>query len=200
MTKDADYHEAAIKYNDGLANYAAELAETLENEIVKKWCLSVSRQHAYHARRHKKQLARLNEGGGDQSENETQTINRSAETGQFVTEEFAEENPETTVEETVDSQVWEPTVLPDTAEDAQPIVESGPDPELAAEPVDAGVGTPETEVEGLENRVEEVVDEVREDYREALDTLGDKVDLTDEEKFAKAKAEAEAVERNRQNG
>lgn len=65
MQKDASYHEAAIKYNEELADFAQELSGRLENEEVSKWSRAVSKQHKWHAGRHKRALAKiLNRGKG----------------------------------------------------------------------------------------------------------------------------------------
>lgn len=59
MQKDASYHKAAIKYNEELAVFAANLSKEVEHEEVSKWCMSVSRQHEFHAGRHQKALDKL---------------------------------------------------------------------------------------------------------------------------------------------
>ena len=56
MPKDQSYHEAAIVYNEALAECAENLAPTLSNEIVQKWCISVGKQHRFHAKRHRSAL------------------------------------------------------------------------------------------------------------------------------------------------
>lgn len=59
MQKDQAYHQAAIKYNEGLAEYAETLAPTLEHEEVRKWCTAVGKQHRFHAKRHRLALNKL---------------------------------------------------------------------------------------------------------------------------------------------
>jgi rubrerythrin len=59
IEKNESYHRAAIMYNDELAIFAAELSDRLEHPEVARWARSVSNQHKYHARGHKKALSRL---------------------------------------------------------------------------------------------------------------------------------------------
>lgn len=59
MQKTEAYHEAAIKYNEGLAEAAEALAPSLEHEEPKKWCIAVGKQHRFHAKRHKSALEKL---------------------------------------------------------------------------------------------------------------------------------------------
>lgn len=59
MQKDASYHKAAIQYNEDLADFAEALAEKLEHAEVARWSRAVSKQHKFHAGRHKKALAKL---------------------------------------------------------------------------------------------------------------------------------------------
>jgi hypothetical protein len=59
MQKDQTYHESAIKYNEGLAEFAETLAPTLEHEEVRKWCTAVGKQHRFHAKRHRSALNKL---------------------------------------------------------------------------------------------------------------------------------------------
>lgn len=56
MQKTQAYHEAAIEYNEGLAEAAETLAPTLEHEEVQKWCVAVGKQHRFHAKRHRSAL------------------------------------------------------------------------------------------------------------------------------------------------
>lgn len=56
MQKDQTYHESAIKYNEGLAEFAENLAPTLEHEEVRRWCVAVGKQHRFHAKRHRSAL------------------------------------------------------------------------------------------------------------------------------------------------
>jgi hypothetical protein len=106
MQKDQSYHEAAIKYNDSLSVHAAGLADEIEHEEIKRWCRAVEKQHRFHSNRHAQALKKLldREATGDESPTaetpDPTTDYRSAATGQFVTEEFAHDNPDTTVGET----------------------------------------------------------------------------------------------------
>lgn len=59
MQKDQAYHEAAIKYNEGLAEFAENLAPTLNHEEVQKWCVAVGKQHRFHAKRHQSALNKI---------------------------------------------------------------------------------------------------------------------------------------------
>lgn len=59
MQKTQAYHESAIEYNEGLADAAENLAPTLKDEEVRKWCTSVAKQHRFHAGRHQKSLDKL---------------------------------------------------------------------------------------------------------------------------------------------
>ena len=59
MQKDQTYHESAIKYNEGLAEFAENLAPTLEHEEVRRWCVAVGKQHRFHAKRHRSALNKL---------------------------------------------------------------------------------------------------------------------------------------------
>lgn len=59
MQKTEAYHEAAIQYNEGLAEAAEKLAPTLEHDEVKKWCIAVGKQHRFHAKRHRSALSKL---------------------------------------------------------------------------------------------------------------------------------------------
>lgn len=57
--RDPSYYESAIRYNEELAKFAADLAPTIEHEEPRRWCLSVAKQHRFHANRHKKALDKL---------------------------------------------------------------------------------------------------------------------------------------------
>ena len=57
--KDASYHEAAIRYNESLAEHADQLATELQHEEVARWSRSVAKQHRFHAGRHRKALEKL---------------------------------------------------------------------------------------------------------------------------------------------
>lgn len=59
MQKDQSYHEAAIAYNEGLAEFAENLAPTLGHEEVRKWCTAVGKQHRFHAKRHQSALNKI---------------------------------------------------------------------------------------------------------------------------------------------
>ena len=59
MQKDQAYHEAAIAYNEGLAEYAENLVPTLGHEEVRKWCTAVGKQHRFHAKRHRSALNKI---------------------------------------------------------------------------------------------------------------------------------------------
>ena len=59
MQKDASYHRSAIQYNEELAEFAESLAGDLEDPEVARWSMSVSKQHRFHAGRHRKALAKL---------------------------------------------------------------------------------------------------------------------------------------------
>lgn len=119
MPKDAAYHEAAIQYNDELADFAKALAARLEHPTVAGWARAVENQHRFHSSRHQNAIRKLEgrapnaventeDGGEDRAivdrepDTDEQIVHRSAESGQFVSEEEAEENPATTVRETVD--------------------------------------------------------------------------------------------------
>lgn len=143
MQKDVNYHESAVEYNDELAKFADSLAGRLEHPEVQRWCRSVAKQHKFHAGRHQKALRKLQEqedgstvetedGGEDVVIDDERTVHRSAESGQFVTEAEAEENPSTTVEETVEvvspSSALPVDAAPDAVQDAAPVY-GGPTPE-----------------------------------------------------------------------
>jgi hypothetical protein len=129
------------------------------------------------------------DGGEDRVVDDEHIVHRSAESGQFVTEKTADESPATTVEERIDApratgDVHYPFKV-ETPADSEPI-EEGPDPTQAAEPVDAGVGTPETNEEGSSL---------------ALD-VEPPVQLSEEEakaKYEAALAEAKASEAQKEN-
>lgn len=126
MLKDVSYHESAVRYNEELQVYAEKVAETLEHPEIKKWCLSVARQHKFHAGRHKKALQKLQEqgeegatintedGGEDRVIDDEHIVHRSAESGQFVTEDEADEHPSTTVAETIEDDVEKLQTVPET--------------------------------------------------------------------------------------
>jgi hypothetical protein len=75
MQKDAAYYRSAIQYNEELSDFARGLADRLENPEVARWARSVSKQHKFHARLHKKSLARLeNNMANDDDSNEDTNI------------------------------------------------------------------------------------------------------------------------------
>jgi hypothetical protein len=53
MQKDQAYHESAIVYNEGLAEFAENLVPLIEHDEVKRWCTAVGKQHRFHAKRHR---------------------------------------------------------------------------------------------------------------------------------------------------
>ena len=59
MQKTIEYYTAAIDYNEKMAETAEGLSESLENEVVKRWCTSIGKQHRYHANLHRRALNRL---------------------------------------------------------------------------------------------------------------------------------------------
>ena len=63
MLKDLSYHEAAIEYNEKLAKYAEDLAETLDHEEIRRWCCAVGKQHRFHAKRHRATLSKMKRSG-----------------------------------------------------------------------------------------------------------------------------------------
>jgi hypothetical protein len=120
--KDAGYHEDAITYNREVAQCAEKLAKRLKNPRVKAWARGLAKQANYHHKEHQTALKKLLEGqpvedsGSDEfvhitdhegnvlatvPSSRVQVVHRSAESGQFVTEAEADENPSTTVEEKV---------------------------------------------------------------------------------------------------
>lgn len=101
MEKDATYHRSAVQYNEGLAQAAEALAKTLEHPEIKKWCVSVGKQHRFHAKRHKSALEKIRAGEKveDTNDVESEISHRDAGTGRYVTEEYADANPDTTVAE-----------------------------------------------------------------------------------------------------
>lgn len=163
VVKDQSYHEAAVSYNKQLFEHAKEVAETIDHPIIRKWCLAVANQHKFHLGRHEKALKKLEgqstgsvvdteDGGEDTVIDDVRTVHRSAESGQFVTKDEADESPATTVQEHVE-------VPPSAAEP----VDAYPDPELAAEPVDAGVAP---ESDGLTEEEKADLAKAQRDYAE----------------------------------
>lgn len=115
MQKDRSYHESAIEYNEELAEFAEELSDRLKSKYGEqepvRWSLSVAKQHKFHAGRHRKALQKLDsqnvktvsteDGGEDLVVDDERIVHRSAVDGQFVSDEFADKHPHTTVEEHV---------------------------------------------------------------------------------------------------
>lgn len=66
VVRDENYYLAAIKYNEELASFAKDLSERLEHPLIAKWCLGVSKQHQFHAGRHRHALAKLQEVPADE--------------------------------------------------------------------------------------------------------------------------------------
>lgn len=109
--KDRVYHESAIIYNKELAEHAEELTSRIKDPTVRKWCQSVAKQHRFHEGRHTRALEKLNthggttveteDGGEDRVIDDEQFVHRSAIDGKYVSAEEAEDNPDTTVRETV---------------------------------------------------------------------------------------------------
>jgi rubrerythrin len=130
MQKDEQYHASAIKYNDELAMAAGKLADELTHPTIAGWSRSVSKQHEFHAGRHRKALAKLRrdnssdvkteDGGEDRVVEESIADQQKA----FAEEQSAKE--ESTVDETPP-----PGIPPSTGVDTP----AAPDPAQAAEPV-----------------------------------------------------------------
>ena len=100
MEKDATYHSSAVQYNEGLAEAAEALAKTLKHPEIKKWCVSVGKQHRFHAKRHKSALAKIKAGENVEDTNDEDEVrHRDAGSGRYVTEEYANENQSTTIAE-----------------------------------------------------------------------------------------------------
>jgi hypothetical protein len=138
MMKDASYHKSAIQYNEELADFAEGLSGRLEHPEVSRWARSVSKQHKFHAGRHKQALSKMEhppeetedqrtpeEKLADESEGvaymhpsgtREETIHKSAIDGKFVSPEFSDENPDTTYEQTVDIPVGPGNVEAENAE------------------------------------------------------------------------------------
>jgi len=169
VVKDRSYHESAVRYNEGLYEFATELAESIEHPEPKRWCLAVAKQHKFHLGRHQRALRKLEgqdanavvdtEDGGEDSVivDDERIVHRSAVSGQFVTENEAVENPDATVEETIDA----PRAAGDALRPfeavpgpAQP-VDAAPDSSLAAESVEADPSGPEAVVETPKDETED---------------------------------------------
>lgn len=94
MPKDVSYHKAAVRYNEELAIFAEDLADTLENEEVQRWCRSVSKQHKFHAGRHKRALDNLLDEDVDEDEPKTQTKSIQDEQAEFAKEQESPNAPQ----------------------------------------------------------------------------------------------------------
>lgn len=115
MMKDASYHKSAIQYNEELAEFAEGLSSRLEHPEVSRWARSVSKQHKFHAGRHKQALSKM-EHPSPPEETREEVVHKSAVDGQFVSPEFSDENPDTTYEQTVDIPVGPGNVEAENAE------------------------------------------------------------------------------------
>ena len=132
MQKDEQYHASAIKYNDELAKAAGDLAEELTHPTIAGWSRSVSKQHEFHAGRHRKALAKLRRDNSDDVKTEDGGEDRVVE--ESVADQqrkFAEQQ---------ENQTREPSYLsPQPQEDAPPSTgvdtPVAPDPTQAAQPV-----------------------------------------------------------------
>lgn len=144
MPKDASYHRAAVRYNEQLAIRAEELVDELEHEEVSRWARSVGKQHRFHEGRHRRALDKIEhggkktvqteDGGEDRVIDDERIVHRSAVDGRFVTEEAAEQSPDTTVSETMDAPVpAEPSPVEDAADESK-----APEPVEDAAPVPSG--------------------------------------------------------------
>lgn len=113
MLKDASYHKSAIQYNEELAIFAEGLSGRLEHPEVSRWARSVSKQHKFHAGRHKQALSKME---NPPEETRDEVVHRSSVSGKFVTEEAADASPDTTEEEVVDIPVGPGNVDAENAE------------------------------------------------------------------------------------
>lgn len=139
MEKDATYHESAIRYNDELAQFADQLADTLEHTEVKRWCRSVAKQHKFHLGKHERALKRLNEKEELEMNEQTPAATEPDEgivvqTYDGQTLDDFEEATDAIVDGAMEKAVESEPMA------AAPIDAGSPNPEQAAEPVDAGVG------------------------------------------------------------
>ena len=131
MEKDSTYHYSAVRYNEGLAEAAERLAETLEHPEIQKWCRGVGKQHRFHAKRHKAALSKMdsNEEAGP-----VEQIPGGLDVPDLTPEEIERLDNLTTE---YDSEVaTEAGVDTDTARDTLSVVDS--------QAVDAGVRTDES--------------------------------------------------------
>lgn len=150
MAKDASYHKAAIKYNESLAEAASKLAETLEHEVIKRWCRGVARQHRFHAMKHKKLLNRMENKKMNEKKAVVETNDIAGGGGSADPEDnLSVEEQQRRFAERMENQGSDddPTETPAPVDPAPaaPPVESSPDPEQAAEPADGGAGVPDVE-------------------------------------------------------
>ena len=150
MPKDASYHTAAIRYNEELAVFAEGLAKQLENDEIKRWARSVSRQHKLHAGHHRKALKRLkNSFRGRKHKKETHLTEEHPKSIEQEQADFAARMEAQDIAGGGGSADPEDTTTPapspvendPTPEPAPEPVEDNPDPEDAPEPVSTGVGT-----------------------------------------------------------
>lgn len=56
MRKDLSYYESAIEYNAAIAEFAEQVAPTLKNEEVRRWCLALAKKHRFHETKHRRAL------------------------------------------------------------------------------------------------------------------------------------------------
>lgn len=147
MPKDASYHKAAIRYNEELATFSENLAKKLENDEIKRWARSVSRQHKLHAGHHRKALKRLKNSFRGRKRNQETNVTDNApksieqEQADFAAKMEAQENaPENP---TPEAPAAEPTEERPESEPTTPDpVENAPDTDTPEpQPVSAGVGT-----------------------------------------------------------
>lgn len=59
MAKDISYHQAAVEYNKVMQEAARGLVESIQHPLIKKWCLSIARQHEFHGKKHQRSVDRL---------------------------------------------------------------------------------------------------------------------------------------------
>lgn len=117
MAKDATYHRSAVLYNEGFMKFARDMADKVDHEDIKQWCLSIANQHEFHLERHRKALEKMEKNVSETPDND----------------------PTPTAPEPVEN-VPEPEQAPDP-------VEAAPNPEQTPEPVENAVGTPQSGVE-----------------------------------------------------
>lgn len=129
MQKDEQYHASAIKYNDELAKAAGELADELTHPTIAGWSRSVSKQHEFHAGRHRKALAKLRRDNSSDVKTEDGGEDRVVEESIGDQQKaFAQEQTDREASESLNTPVEDP---PSTGVDTP----AAPDPTQAAEPV-----------------------------------------------------------------